>query len=136
ALERLHEAGLLAADVRARAAVHVHLEADARAEDARAEQARRARLRDRRAQVLVGGTVLAAHVDVGGVDVIRDRRDEEALDQEVRVALEALPILERAGLALVGVARDVARPAVVGRHERPLHAGREARAAPTPQARR
>src|SRR5438128_53594 len=51
----------------------------------------------------------------------------------MRVAFHQLAVLERAGLALIGVADQVARARVVFRDEGPLHAGREAGAAAPPQ---
>src|SRR5262249_44395398 len=61
--------------------------------------------------------------------------DRHALDQRMRVVAEDVAILERAGLALVGVADEVLVACVLLRHEAPLEPGREARAAPSAQRR-
>ena len=52
---------------------------------------------------------LAADVDVGDLRADRAAADDAAFDQQVRVALHQHVILERARLALVGVAADVLR---------------------------
>src|SRR5262249_8387029 len=54
--------------------------------------------------------------------------DRATLDEQVRVALDEQVILERARLALVGIAGDVAGLDLLV-DELPLHPGREARAA-------
>ncbi len=71
--------------------------------------------------------------------VVTDRRadhvtaDGHALDQLVRVITQDIAILERARLALVGIAHDVFLSRRVARHERPLQARRETRAATAAQ---
>src|SRR5690606_26882619 len=58
-----------------------------------------------------------------------------ALDEEMRIVPHDLAVLAGAGLGLVGVDHEIARPPVrLLRHERPLEACREARAAATAQA--
>ena len=60
--------------------------------------------------------------------------DDQSLHEQVRVALEDLPILERTRFALVAVARDVGRLRAAGlRHEAPLLARAESGAAATAQ---
>jgi hypothetical protein len=135
ALERLEQRGLLAADVRAGATVHDDLEVEARTEDVLAEVALRLRLRDRRHQPVVAERELAAAVDEREVALDRVRRDHDALEQLVRVALDEHPVLERRRFAFVTVDDEVAREAVL-RQERPLLAGREVRTAAAAQARR
>jgi hypothetical protein len=44
--------------------------------------------------------VLVAQVDVDRVDADRPRGDQHALEEAVRIALEVVAVLERAGLAL------------------------------------
>ena len=85
-------------------------------------------------QPLVAERELAAHVDERDVALHRVRRDRDALDELVRIALEEHAVLERRRLAFVGVDDEVARERV-GRQERPLLRGREARAAAAAQAR-
>ena len=70
---------------------------------------------------------LAADVDVGDLRADRVARNQAALEEQMRVALHQQVILERAGLALVGVADDVFRLRRVLDDELPLHAGREIR---------
>jgi hypothetical protein len=129
ALERLEEAGLLAADVRTRAAVDEDLHV--------AEQPGCRRLVECRLQHLVLGRVLAADVDEDELRLDRVRRDEAALEQPVRDAQHDLAVLERPRLGLVGVDGDVDRPRdLVGRRdEARLPAGREERAAAPAQVR-
>ena len=77
---------------------------------------------------------LAAHVDERVVGADRVRRDDDALDQRVRVGHHQRDVLAGARLGLVGVDDEVVRLAVALRDEAPLHAGREARAAAAAQA--
>src|SRR5439155_11079939 len=125
ALERLDEPGLLAADVGARAAVHPHVEVEPRAEDVAAEEAPAARLGDRGLETLGAEGELAADVDIRGVAPDGVGRDDDALEQLVRVLLDDHAILERTGLALVGVDRQVDGLRRLLREKAPLEAGRE-----------
>ena len=136
AFERLDQRGLLAAHVRAGAQVQRHVEVEAAlAEDRRAEQALRAAARERLPQRRSEVLVLAAQVDeaVRGADRVRAHR--HALDDEVGVAREQHAVLERAGLAFVGVADDVARRPRRRGAGLPLEPGREAGAAAPAQVR-
>ena len=90
---------------------------------------------DRLGEPLVAERELAAQVDEREVALQRERGDGDALDELVRIALDEHAVLERRRLALVGVDHEVARERA-GRQERPLLAGREARAAAAAQARR
>ena len=65
------------------------------------------------------------------------RGDQAALDEAVRDAREDLVVLEAARLRLVGVDDEVVRlrQLLLRRHERPLAAGREERAAAAAQLR-
>ena len=67
---------------------------------------------DRRLQALALADELAAHVDEGGVRAHGEAGDQAALDQRVRVVAHDLAVLAGAGLGLVGVDDEVARPAV------------------------
>src|SRR5207237_328876 len=116
-LERFQEARLLAADVRARAAVQD--EGDA------AEELRLARLVERGAQHLELGQVLASDVDEDVPRLDRMRGDERALDHPMRDPEHDLPILERARLGLVRVDGEVLRLRRVARDEAGLLAGGE-----------
>ena len=77
---------------------------------------------------------LAADVDVGEVDVERVAGDGDPLDQHVGIVLDDVAVLERAGLGLVGVHREVTRADVL-RQEGPLEAGGEAGAAAAAEVR-
>ena len=74
ALDGVEEGGLLAADVRARAAPDLDVEGVALAEDVVAEQAAGAGLGDGVLQALQGARVLAAQVEVAAVGAGRVRR--------------------------------------------------------------
>ena len=128
ALERIEQRRLLAADVRAGAAVDD--DADV------AEQPGRLRLVDRRLHDLVLGQVLAADVDEDVLRLDRVRGDQAALDQPVRHLVHHLAVLERARLGLVGVDDDVLRLRRLARDQRRLPADREAGAAAAAQVRR
>ena len=58
---------------------------------------------------LAGGGVFVAEVDVGGIGLDGPGGDERAFKDAVRVGLKVEAVLEGAGLALVGVDREVAR---------------------------
>ncbi len=102
--------GFLAADVRARAAVHDDLEVEAGAEDVRHRRTLVSlRVGDGLDEAVVAERELAADVDEREVAADRVRRDDDALDELVRVALEEHAVLERRRLALVAVHDEVAR---------------------------
>src|ERR1700760_3551418 len=70
---------------------------------------------------------LAAHVDVTGMRIHREARDQTALDQKVRVVPHDFAVFTGTGLGLVGIDHEIAR-AAVGRllgHERPFQTGRK-----------
>src|SRR3954463_9744597 len=129
ALERVEQRRLLAADVRAGAAVDPELERVVGAEDAVAEVALGLRLRDRLLEPGGLQVVLTADVDerARGADDVR--RDDHALDEHVRRLLHELAVLEGAGLGLVGVADEVLVHRALGQEGR-LLAHREAGATP------
>src|SRR6185369_6129930 len=62
------------------------------------------------------------------------RGDQHALDEPVRITLEVVAVLERAGLALVDVDGHQPRRGL-GADDLPLASGREAGAAEAPQRR-
>src|SRR3954468_19408539 len=134
ALERVERGGLLAADVRAGAAVDPELERVVRPEDAVAEVALGLRLLDGLLEARRLPVVLAADVDerARGADDVR--RDDHALDQHVRRLLHELAVLEGARLGLVGVAHEVLVHRALGQ-EGDLLAHREAGAAAPADAR-
>ncbi len=111
------------------------LEREARAEDVVAEIARLARLLDRLLQALVDFPDLAVHVVVAARAAHGVRRDDHPLDQRVRVVAQDVAILERARLALVGIAHEVLLPRELLGHEAPLEPGGKAGAAAAAQGR-
>ena len=135
ALEALQQRRLLAADVGAGAVVDVEVEVPA-VDVVLADQLGLVGLVDRRLQLLALADELAAHVDVAGVRAHREGGEQRALDQQMRIMPHDLAVLAGAGLRLVGVDHEIGRPRIALGHERPLEAGREARAAAAAQARR
>src|SRR6202022_5104609 len=67
----------------------------------------------------------AAHVNIAGVGAHREACEQAALDQKMRIVPHDLAVLAGAGLGLVRVDHEIARPAVGRflRHERPFQAG-------------
>ncbi len=127
--ERRQEPGLLAADVRASAAVDHDVEVEPGALDVLAEETRPVGLRDRAVHDPPRLHVLAADVDEAQVGADGARRDDHPLDHGVRVSLHQVAVLEGARLTLVGVDHEVFRIRGAFRNESPLHARRERRAA-------
>src|ERR1700733_12942652 len=79
----------------------------------------------------------AAHVDITGMRIHREARDQAAFDQQMRVMPHDLAVLAGAGLGLVGIDHEIAREAV-GRllgHEQPFPPGRKPRPAASAQPR-
>ncbi len=132
ALERLEQRRLLAADVGAGAGVHDDVEREARVEDVAAHRAVGVGLVQRRLQALEAQGELPAQVDEGLADLQRVGRDQHALEDLVRVALNEHVVLEGGRLGLVAVDHQVGQR-VLAQH-RPLAPGREAGAAPAQQA--
>ncbi len=137
ALEAFEQRGLLAADIGAGAVGDVEIERPA-VDVVLADQLGLIGLIDRGLQMLALADELAAHIDVAGMRAHREAREQAALDQKMRIVPHDLAVLAGAGLGLVGIDDEIARTAVLGflGHERPFHAGREARAAAAAQARR
>ena len=92
-------------------------------------------LRYGRLQTLALAHELAAHVGITAVRPHRERRQQGALDQQVRIVAHDLAILAGAGLRLVGIDHEVAGTGIVLGHEGPLEAGRKSRPAAAAQAR-
>ena len=134
ALERVEERRLLAADVRAGAAMDDELDLRAGVEDVGPQVVGVVCLGHRPVEHVRDLPVLAADEDERLPGADRDRRDRNSLDQLVRVLHHQLAVLERARLGLVGVAAHVLAHVPV-RQERALLSHREARAAAAAQAR-
>src|SRR5208282_5879564 len=109
ALERFDESGFLAADVGARAEMDFDVEVEAlRAADARAEEppfAHRLELRLERVEEML---VFAAQIDEAFSRADDETGDRHSLEHALGERGEQNAILERPGLAFVGVADDEA----------------------------
>src|SRR5204863_9486808 len=104
----------------------------AAAKDVLAKVARRARFLERLLEALVLVPDLAVDVVVADRGAAGVPADDHPLDEDVRVVADDVAVLERARLALVGIADDVLLAGERLRHEAPLEARREACAsAPT-----
>src|ERR1019366_7250512 len=99
----LNETGLLAADVSAGATVNVDFQIVAGTQDVLSEEVLGSGFLQRAIEYLRALGKLATDIDVGEVDVIRVAGDDHTLEQLVRVFVEDLLVLERAGLRFVGV---------------------------------
>ena len=135
-LERFDERGFFAGFVGAGAAMDEDVAVEAAAVNVLPQMPGPIRLGQRALERLLHVQELAANVDVGDRRANRIAADGAPFDQQVRVALHQHVVLERAGLALVGVAGDVLRLGRVLEDELPLQARREAGAAAAAQARR
>lgn len=137
ALEALDLRGFLAADIGARAAMHEHVEIIAGTAGILADEAPGISLFDGGEEHLRLVDELAADVDVSRAGAHRETGDQRALDQLMRIVADDLAVLARARLGFVGIDDQEARAAILAflGHEAPLHAGREARATATTQAR-
>ncbi|MCK6430484.1 MAG: hypothetical protein L6Q72_15555 [Burkholderiaceae bacterium] len=123
-----------AAHVRAGAAIDDEVAREVGAEDALAEIAGRVRFLDRAGEAAVRQVELAADVDEGVPDLQRVGRDQHRLEQQMRRVLKDPAVLERAGLAFVGVRAEIVRLAVVQMDDLPFAADRKRRAAVPEQA--
>ena len=128
ALQRGDQSRLLPADVGPGAPVHHDVEL-------RPQQAGRVGFPHGPAEAPPGLDVLAADVDEAEPRPDGAGRDEHALDEGVRIALEEVAILERSRLALVGIDHEVHGSGVVLGDERPLGARGKAGAAETAEVR-
>ena len=124
--EALDQPGLLADDVRARAPREDDVDGEVGAEDVLADVAGGVRLVERLRDALLRERHLAAHVEERLPEADRVARDEDALDELVRIALHQHAVLVRAGLGLVAVDDEVARPHTGGRKPHFTPAGKPA----------
>jgi hypothetical protein len=104
ALERLDQAGFLAADVGAGAAVDVDVAGRSRCRGCSCRGSSRSRASAMAASRIRGLGEFLADVDVGELHADREAGDHHALEQLVRVLVEDVAVLEGAGLGFVGVA--------------------------------
>lgn len=126
--EAFDQSGLLAADVRSRPAMQIHVEVFAAAENVFAEQVCRVAILDRLLECSITASELVPQIDVGRAALDRVAGDGDPLNDLMRIALHDDPIVERPRLGLVGVDREINCRRVL-RQERPLHAGRKPRPA-------
>ena len=96
-----------------------------------AEDAMLVRLADRVLDDAGLMVVLAADEEVRGVELTRPAGDRDALEDQMGIEVAEQAILEGPRLRLVAVDGEIATASVGRRHERPLQARREARAATT-----
>ena len=132
ALQRFEQGRFFTTDVGAETVVGIEVEREVRTQDALAHVARRPRLRQGLLEALVDAEDLAVDVVVARRDAHRIGGDGHALDDDVRVVAQDVAILERAGLALVGVADQILLARELARHEAPLEP--RGKACPTPPA--
>lgn len=134
ALQRFEHGGLLAADIRARAAMDGHFQAEPAAEDVLPQEAVLVGVGDGLNPAFDAQEKLAANVNIRPARADGISRDDDALDDLVRVALDDFAVFEGAGFALVGVDRHHFGQVRVPGQEAPFDARRESRAAPSAQA--
>jgi len=118
-----------ASAVRARAFMRPDVHAVARPHHVLADVARGARLSQRRVHAALLHGEFAAHIDVRVMRADRAARDEDPLDDGVRIVFELVAIGEGARLALVAVDTNVNRLLRFLRDEAPFDAGWKRRAA-------
>ncbi len=136
AFQAFDHRGFFAADIRAAAAMDDDIEIITGAAGVLADQAGGIGLLHGGHQHLGFGDIFAADIDEGRPRAHGKAGDQRAFDQLVRIMADDLAILARTRFGFVGVDDQIARPIRVRRlrHEAPLHAGREPRAAATAQA--
>src|ERR1035441_2638627 len=130
AFKRFDEAGFFAANVSTRAAMNVHLQIVAGAENIFTEEIFLAGFLECAVQNLRAFGHLAANVNVGELHVICEARDDHALDELMRILVNDLAVLDRARLGFVGVANEINRLAALAINKAPLEsAGKPSAAA-------
>src|SRR5262249_22740285 len=97
AFERFEQRGLFAANVRARARVHIDVAVESGTEDVFAEEAALISLREGLLHNLQDVPVFAANVDVIVSRAQGVRRDDHSLDHLVRVVTHQVAVFARAG---------------------------------------
>ena len=125
ALDQFDHGAFFAADVGAGAPAHVDFCVLC--------QARRLEFGQFDFQDLAHGWVFIAHVNEDLLRLDRPGGDQHALEKIVRLALQIVAVLERAGLPLVAIDRHQPRPRL-GTHQAPLASGWKAGATEAAQA--
>src|SRR5207247_11405614 len=119
-LQRREQPRLFAAEVSPCSAMDHDIQIEAAALDVPAEPALRVRFSDCTSEPFGRLEVLTSNVDVGFVAADRERGDDHAFEQRMRIPLEDVPILEGTGLAFVGVDHQILGLWTGLRTERPL----------------
>ena len=125
ALDRFDHRRLFAADIGAGAA--------AKLDEAFGDDAGLLQRLDLMRQDVQHRRIFVAHVKIDALGLDRPGGDQRALEHLLRVALEIIAVLERAGLALVAVDGHQPGP-LIGAHDLPFAPGGEACAAEPAQA--
>ena len=125
AFQRFDQTGLFAANVGAGAAVHVDLAIKAGTKDVLAQETFGPGLGDGFLDDLRRERELLTNVNVGQLGVHREAGDGHALNELMRVLMQDVAILERAGLRFVGVADEIDGLGIRRRDKTPLHTRRE-----------
>ena len=136
ALEAFQQGGFFAADIGACAVGQIDVEVPAGFAGIFAHQTCRIGLVNRVLQGFAFADIFATNVDVAGVGIHRERRDQAAFDQSMRIMAHDFTVFAGARLGFVGIDHKVAGAAIafLG-HERPFQTGREPRTATATQAR-
>src|SRR5579859_2531141 len=134
AFKRFHQSGFFATFVGAGAGVNQKIVIETGIENVFAEVAALIRLADGFFHEVENVAIFAANINEAAIGADGAARNDHAFDQLVRVHFHQRPILARARLGFIRVADDVFRFRRIFWHERPLHAGGEARAAASAKA--
>ena len=78
--------------------------------------------------------IFITHIDKGFLYADDMGRDQNPFDHPVRVGGQIMPVFEGAGLALIPIHRQIARPVISG-HDPPFPAGGKSGPAQAPQSR-
>ena len=115
--------------------MHVHLEAEARAENILPQQAIFPRLGNGLFEPLLCQLVLTAHIEKTFICPHRVGGDGHGFQQAVRVAFQDDAVFKSAGFAFIGVADNIFLRGFRSRHEAPFGSSWETRPAASLQAR-
>ena len=133
AFERFEEGRLLAADIGPGAAVDEDVQVKPGAQDVLSQEYPFRRPRRSAALKPPGdGLVFAPDIDIGRMDAHGIGGDDDPLDEEMGIVGQDVAVLERPGLAFVGVDAEILGLVGVLGDEPPFHAGREIRLLPAP----
>src|SRR6185295_135146 len=135
-LERLEKCRFLAADVRPGPPINNDIEAEAAPQNVLAEETPGTGLLHRLLEGPIPLVEFAPDIEEGEIRLDGVGREDDPLQDQVRILFDQETVLERAGLALIGVDAEVARLVFGLRQEAPFHPGREPGAAAAAQARR